>query len=184
MKRTFLFLIITATLALSPYPLRSAADAQNEQAADYTIKLPGADGRTYDLSNMRGQIVLASFGATWCQPCRDELRALEDLKGEYKNRPVKFFWITIEPEDQVSNGTLKAFARDVKFSFPILRDSSRWTLSQFSTRARIPVVVFFDKQGRFVAPAHVGMTSTDKYKQMVRGVLDRLLTDQKSANAR
>lgn len=175
MKRIFLLLIIAATLALCPYAQRSAVRAQNEQTNDYTIKLPGADGKTYDLSNMRGQIILVSFGATWCQPCKDELRALEDLKNEYKSKPVKFFWVSIEPEDQVSNGALKAYARDVKFTFPILRDSSRWTLSQFSTRARIPVVVFFDKQGRFVAPAHVGMTTPDKYKSMVRGLLDRLL---------
>jgi thiol-disulfide isomerase/thioredoxin len=133
---------------------------------------------------MRGQVLLVSFGATWCGPCKDELRALEQLKDEYKAKPVKFFWVSIEPEDQVSDGTLKSFARSIKFTFPILRDESRWTYSQFSTRSRIPLVVFFDKQGRFVAPAHAGMTTPDKYKQMVRGMLDRLLADQSNMGAR
>jgi peroxiredoxin len=182
MKRIFLLLIVALSLSLSTC-LLPAALAQNGQSNNYDIKLRGTDGRTYDLTTMRGQVLLVSFGATWCGPCKDELRALEQLKDEYKSKPVKFFWVSIEPEDQVSDGTLKSFARSIKFTFPILRDESRWTYAQFSTRQRIPLVVFFDKQGRFVAPAHAGMSTPDKYKQMVRGVLDRLLANQSNAGA-
>lgn len=176
----FLVLMIALSLTLSPCLLR-AARAQTEQPADYTIKLPGTDGRTYDLSSMRGSVVMASFGATWCQPCKEELRALEELTKEYKDRPVKFFWISVEPEDEVSDKQLLSFARSIKFTFPILRDSSRWTYAQFSTRQRIPLAVFFDRQGRFVAPAHAGMSTPDNYKRMVRSVLDNLLADQRNA---
>lgn len=179
MKR-LLLLIVAALILFST----GSASAQNGEANNYDIKLRGTDGKTYDLTTMRGQVLLVSFGATWCGPCKDELRALEQLKDEYKSKPVKFFWVSIEPEDEVSDGTLKSFARSIKFTFPILRDESRWTYAQFSTRARIPLVVFFDKQGRFVAPAHAGMSTPDKYKQMVRGVLDRLLSNQSNADAR
>jgi thiol-disulfide isomerase/thioredoxin len=48
------------------------------------IALKGVDGKTYDLAQMRGNVVLVSFGATWCAPCVEELRALEELKNEYK----------------------------------------------------------------------------------------------------
>lgn len=182
MKRTFLFLIAVLSLAFSLCPLPKAR-AQDEQNKDYTIKLRGTDGKTYDLSNMHGSVVMVSFGATWCQPCKDELRALEELKNEYRDRPVRFFWISVEPEEEISDKQLVGFARSIKFTFPILRDSSRWTYAQFSTRQRIPLVVFFDKQGRFIAPAHAGMSTPDMYKKMVRGVLDRLLADQRNASA-
>lgn len=181
------FLISTVALALllaagAQSPARAQGVATNSD--DYTINLPGADGKNYDLSKMQGQVILVSFGATWCQPCKDELRALEQLKEEYRDKPVKFFWVSIEPTEQASDGVLKSFARSVKFTFPILRDASRWTYAQFSTRQRIPLVVFFDKQGRFVAPAHAGMPSTiEKYKQIMRGVLDRLLADQTKTSA-
>lgn len=182
MKRTFLLLIATLSLAFS-LCLLPQARAQNEQNTDYTIKLRGTDGKNYDVSNMRGSVLMFSFGATWCQPCKDELRALEELKNEYRDRPVKFFWVSVEPEDEVSDKQLVNFARSIKFTFPILRDSSRWTYAQFSTRQRIPLVVFFDKQGRFAAPAHAGMSTPDMYKKMVRGVLDRLLAGQSNAGA-
>jgi peroxiredoxin len=177
MKRILLLLIIAATTAISPclLPVSTTVRAQNGGEDDYAIRLRGADGKNYDLSAMRGQVLMVSFGATWCQPCKEELRALEELKNEYRSKPLKIFWVSIEPEDQVSDGKLKEFARSVKFTFPILRDSSRWTYAQFSTRQRIPLVVFFNKQGRFVAPAHAGMSTPDNYKRMVRGVVDRLL---------
>ena len=183
MKRLFL-LLIAGLFFLSPCLLPAArAQATNTETADYTIKLRGTDGKTYDLQSMRGQVLLVSFGATWCQPCKEELRALEQLRNEYKDKPVKFFWVSIEPEEDVSDGKLTGFARSIKFSFPILRDTDRWTYARFSTRQRIPLVVFFDKQGRFVAPAHAGMSTPDAYKTKMRGILDRLLATQASASS-
>ena len=182
MKRLFLVLLAALSMALSP-SLLPCASAQDVQSDNYEIKLRGADGKTYDLQNMRGQVILVSFGATWCQPCAQELRALEDLKNEYKTKPVKFFWVSVESESEISDGKLMSYARQMKFSFPILRDTSRWTYAQFSTRQRIPLVVFFDKQGRFVAPAHAGMSTPEMYKNKMRGILDRLLQDQRNASA-
>lgn len=182
MKRMFLLLTVALSLSLHA-SLLPAARAQAEQDSDYTINLRGTDGKNYDLSNMRGTILLVSFGATWCQPCKEELRALEELKDEYKNRPVKFFWVSVEPEEQASDKQLVNFARSIKFTFPILRDETRWTYAKFSTRQRIPLVVFFDQQGRFVAPAHAGMSTPENYKRMVRDVLDRLLANQSNASA-
>lgn len=180
MKRTLLLFIAALSLGLVPalLPATRAQEGSDNQQDDYSIRLRGTDGRNYDLTSMRGTILLVSFGATWCQPCKDELRALEELKNEYRNKPVKFFWVSVEPEEEASDKQLISFARSIKFTFPILRDTTRWTYAKFSTRQRIPLVVFFDRQGRFVAPAHAGMSTPDNYKRMVRGVLDRLLSAQ------
>ena len=181
MKRVFL-LLVTGILLLSPSP-RTSALAQDDEPKDYSIRLRGTDGRNYDLTSMRGQVLLVSFGATWCQPCKEELRVLEELKNEYRDKPVKFFWVSIEPEEEASDKRLQSFARSIKFTFPILRDESRWTYAQFSTRQRIPLVVFFDKEGRFVSPTHAGMSTPEIYRRMVRTELDRLLGDKSNTGA-
>lgn len=187
MKRLFLVLIIGALLLFpclsQKAQAQSNAEPEQQEQKDYNISLPGADGKNYDLTTMRGQVLVVSFGATWCQPCQEELRVLEELKNEYKDKPVKFFWVSIEPEEQVSDGKLKSFARSVKFTFPILRDENRWTYAQFSTRQRIPLVVFFDRQGRFVPPTHAGMSTRENYKRMVRTELDKLLVDKTNTGA-
>jgi thiol-disulfide isomerase/thioredoxin len=142
-----------------------------------SIKLQALDGQFYDLAEMRGNVVLVSFGATWCIPCSSELRALEELKREYANRPVKFFWVSIESEEQVSNGALRRYAKERKLTFPVLRDPSRLAFNQFSPRVRLPMIIFFGKDGRVDAPVQFGMRSpADLYKADVRTRLNKLLT--------
>ena len=142
------------------------------------MKLQGLDGRIYDMNDLRGDVVLVSFGATWCAPCSTELRALEELLGEYKSKPVKFYWVSIESPDQVSNGVLKRYAKERKVSFPVLRDTAKMVFSQFSPRVRLPMIVLLTKDGRVDTPVQFGMRSpADAYKADMRVRLNKLLAD-------
>jgi thiol-disulfide isomerase/thioredoxin len=151
------------------------AQEANSAYAQTSIRLKGTDGKTYDISNFRGSVILLSFGATWCQPCKEELKALEELKKEYKDKPVKFLWVDIEGTDQVSDGDLRDYAKKLKVSFPVLRDPDNTTFSRFSPRRRLPTILFFDKLGRLSLPNHVGMSAVPLYMSTMRARLDRLL---------
>ena len=141
------------------------------------MKLLGLDGRIYDLTDLRGSVVLVSFGATWCAPCSTELRALEELLLEYRGKPVKFYWVSIERADQVTNGVLKRYAKERKITFPVLRDTGKMVFSQFSPRVRLPMIVLLSKDGRVDAPVQFGMPPTDAYKADMRARLNKLLAD-------
>ena len=138
-------------------------------------KLSGIDGKNYDFTKMKGSVVLVSFGATWCTPCSAELLALEELKREYKDKPVKFFWVSIEHEDQVSNKDLAKYARTRKLTFPVLRDPMQLLFAQYTKRVRLPLVVFYDKEGRADMPVHFGMGTPQVYKDRMRERLNKLL---------
>ena len=141
-----------------------------------TFKLQSLDGRVSDLADLRGNVVLVSFGATWCAPCSTELRALQDLLNEYRDKPVKFFWVSIERPEQVTNATLRRYAKERKVTFPVLRDSSQAVFLQFSTRVRLPMIVLLGKDGRVDAPVQFGMrTPAEAYKAELRARLDKLL---------
>jgi thiol-disulfide isomerase/thioredoxin len=124
---------------------------------------------------MRGNVVLISFGATWCTPCSAELYALEELQKEYKDKPVKFFWVSIESQDEVSNKDLQKYSRARKLSFPVLRDPAKLAFAQFTKRVRLPLIVFYDKDGRLDQPVHFGMAAPDIYKSRMRERLNKLL---------
>ena len=126
---------------------------------DISINLKGIDGKKYDISKMRGEILVVAFGATWCGPCHEELRDLEILHLEFKDRPVRFLWISVDGKDEMSDDELRKFAKELKFTFPILRDPDRNAYKQFSKRQRLPLLVVFDKQGKVVPPNQFGANS-------------------------
>jgi peroxiredoxin len=153
-----------------------SASAQVGVPADPSMKLQGLDGRVYDIADQRGNVVLVSFGATWCAPCTTELKALEELLVEYRDQPVKFFWVSIERPEEVTNSALKRYAKERKVSFPVLRDTAKMVFLQFSPRVRLPMVVFLGKDGKVDGTAQFGMRSpADAYKADLRARLNKLL---------
>lgn len=166
-------LVASAILGLTQRP----ASGQVKSAANApSMKMQGLDGRVYDMADLRGNVVLVSFGATWCAPCSTELRALEELLVEYRSKPVKFFWVSIEGTQEVTNGALKRYAKERKVSFPVLRDTAKMVFLQFSPRVRLPMIVLLGKDGRVDAPVQFGMRSpADAYKADMRERLNKLL---------
>ncbi|MBX5479488.1 MAG: TlpA family protein disulfide reductase [Pyrinomonas methylaliphatogenes] len=152
-----------------------ALAGSDDAALDFRLR--GIDGRTYDAAKLRGKIVLISFGATWCAPCIAELEALEDLKREYAGEPVEFLWVSIETEEERSDWTLRSFARDNRLTIPVLRDPKRAVYSRFSARTRMPLVVFLDREGKVAGKPHVGMTTPEAYKEIIRRRLNELLNE-------
>jgi thiol-disulfide isomerase/thioredoxin len=179
MKRAlFSFLMMACMLGALLFPARatqgsaSTATAQNE----VYVKLRGIDGKLYDVAEMKGKIVLVSFGATWCTPCTTELHALEELQNEYRAQPVRFLWVSLDQREHMSDRDLRDFAKANKLSLTVLRDATQLTYAQFSTSIRLPFVIFFDKEGRLAAPRHVGMAKPEEYKKIIRDNLNKLLS--------
>jgi peroxiredoxin len=145
--------------------------------ADATMKLQGLDGKVYDLAELRGSVVLVSFGATWCAPCSTELHALEELLAEFRGKAVKFFWVSVERPEEINNAGLRQYAKERKLTFPVLRDTGKMVFFQFADRVRLPMIVLLNKDGKIDAPATFGMKSRpEDYKAEIRSRLNKLLT--------
>ena len=176
MKRPYRTLSITVLLGLL-FVTHGALGQEQATLTEPKLKLQGLDGRVYDLADQRGNVVLISFGATWCAPCSTELRALEELLAEYQNQPVKFYWVSIERPEEVSDSALKRYAKERKVSFPVLRDTAKMVFLQFSPRVRLPMIVMLGKSGRVDLPVQFGMrTPAESYKADMRARLNKLLS--------
>lgn len=147
------------------------------------FRLKGLDGKFYDTAQMRGDVLVVSFGATWCVPCSWEQVAVEELKVEYTGKPVRFLWVSIEDPKRVSNNILRHYAKEQRMTVPVLRDPGGVALAQYEkTGTRIPVVVFFDAEGRPNGKAHQGMSQDiTVYKQLVRERVNALLAARPGA---
>jgi len=172
-------LLASAQTGAPPQKPEAAVRPGDEPAATakpVSFRLKGIDGKIYDSTAMTGEVLVVSFGATWCVPCVWELVAIEELKEEYARKPVRFLWVSIEDAERTSDNILRHYARERGLTIPVLRDPTLAAYSQFSTTTRIPLVAFFDREGRFNAPAHRGMPQDlTLYKKLVRDRVNALL---------
>ena len=181
MKPVFFKALTLALLLAGVCHATSAQEKSAPQAATKEVgfRLKGIDGKFYDTSEMRGQVLVVSFGAKWCVPCAWEQVAIEELKVEYAGKPVKFLWVNIEDTKRTTNNILRYYVKERRMTVPVLRDPGGAALARFDTGTHIPVVAFFDPEGRFDAPAHNGMSSDiTVYKQLVRDRVNALLKAQ------
>jgi cytochrome c biogenesis protein CcmG/thiol:disulfide interchange protein DsbE len=87
-------LLMAAALAAQA-PSRSGGTPKvGEIAPDFRLTL--VDGSHVRLSELRGQVVVLNFWATWCVPCRTELPLLDSYYRLRRDRGLRVFAITTE----------------------------------------------------------------------------------------
>jgi peroxiredoxin len=120
-------------IALITLILAFAAAAQqglSNGSAAPQFTLAGYDGQTYDLSQLRGKVVLVTFWSTRCNICHSELPNMNKLAARYKGQDVVFLGLTMENESKVA-----AYLKNNTFSFTIVPNSFG-ALLQFADRDR------------------------------------------------
>lgn len=65
-------------------PLDGRAPTLNQPAPNFALRDP--DGHLVRLGDLRGQVVLVNFWATWCVPCRQELPDIAQVYREQRDQ--------------------------------------------------------------------------------------------------
>ena len=136
------------------------------------VSLSGASGTApsapdFTLADLRGQVVMINFWASWCGPCRQEFPALDQIYAKYK--PMGFTLVGINVESAKADA--ERFLGTQKVSFPILFDPQNTVSGNYGVKA-MPTTVLVDRQGR-VRWQHMAYKPGDeaKYIEQLRAVL-------------
>jgi thiol-disulfide isomerase/thioredoxin len=98
------------------------------QPAPFALK--DLSGREHRLADYRGRVVVINFWATWCEPCRDEMPALEKLKERFAGRPFTVLAVNVdEPEARI-----RKFLSVLPLTFPVLLDYERKLAKSWNVR--------------------------------------------------
>jgi thiol-disulfide isomerase/thioredoxin len=85
------------------------------------LKFKDLEGRTHDLAELKGKVVLINFWATWCPPCRREMPSMERLAQALKGEPFVVLAVDVgEDADTIESFTSQL---DTTLTFPILLDT-------------------------------------------------------------
>ena len=118
-RRTSIWLAaLAAALVLAPSGLIAASFLAPGQPAP-TLVLKAPDGRPLSLAAMKGRPVLVDFWASWCQPCRTSVPALEDLYREFHPRGLEVVAINVDERRRDAD----AFLGARKYTMPIIFDT-------------------------------------------------------------
>lgn len=95
------------------------------------------------LEDLRGQVVLVDFWATWCDPCISAMPALERIYNRFHSQGFEIVSVNIEGLETAAKA--RRVARDLGVSFPIVVDDGYVAgLYRVST---IPHLVLIDRRG-------------------------------------
>jgi cytochrome c biogenesis protein CcmG/thiol:disulfide interchange protein DsbE len=99
--RILIYGILLALLGLMAWGLNKTQNGpvQSGMAPDFTLTT--FDDQTLTLSELRGQVVIINFWASWCPPCREEAPYLEQAWRKYRDQGVVFIgvdYVDTEPE--------------------------------------------------------------------------------------
>jgi peroxiredoxin len=131
------------------------------------IQVQTLEGREIALADLRGQVVLVNFWATWCGPCRIEMPGFQRVYEAYRDRG---FTIVGLSTDIGSPDLVRAFVARHELTFPIA-SAGPATQRAFGGIPALPMSFLIDRDGR-IRHAVRGIFPSLALEQAVKRLLD------------
>ena len=149
-------LVALALVALLTYGVVGAGDdttldeavRRGERPPAPALALPvlGGEGRR-SLADLRGEVVVLNFWASWCDPCREEAGVLERAHRRLQAGDAgSVLGVTFRDATPAS----RRFVREHGLTYPSVRDVDGELAEDFGTR-RLPETFVIDRDGRVAA---------------------------------
>jgi peroxiredoxin len=119
-----------------------AAPQQGFLAPDFELNTP--TGESIKLSDLRGQAVLVNLWATWCPPCRAEMKTIETVYKEYKDQG--FVVLAVDMTYQDNQIDIMPFVNEQGLTFPILLDETGDMANAYQLQS-LPSSYFIGRDG-------------------------------------
>ena len=150
---------------LSKDPTQIRSPLVGRPAPGFSLSM--LDGsRSVRLSDLRGQVVVVNFWASWCAGCRIEHPALLAAWQRYRDRGVVFVGIAFQDQPSASRAYLEEMGGD----WPELADPASGTAIAYGVYG-VPETFVIGPDGR-VAYKQVGAVAYD----VLTGEIEHLLT--------
>ena len=106
-------------------------------------ELPAAGGGTVRLADLRGKVVFLNFWATWCEPCKEEMPALEALYRQFRERGLVVVAVS---QDRGGAAVVNPYLRRMALSFPVGLDPRGDLAREYAVWA-LPATFIIDREG-------------------------------------
>jgi peroxiredoxin len=148
---------------------RAAAGLGKGGAAAPAVTFDLLAGRSLPLRDLKGQVVLVNFWATWCPPCRAEMPGFQRV---YEAKQSSGFAVVGVSMDDASRAHVVSFLRDHGIRYPVAMATTD-VVEAFGGVTSYPTSFLIDRQGR------VRYTVQGFFAEpTLRAAVDRLLEER------
>ncbi len=160
-----LWVLVAGAFAYRYLPAEALGRPTEEGAApDFAVKTFAGD--KVRLHDLRGQVVLVNFWATWCPPCRLEMPGFESVWNDYRDRG---FTVVGLATDLGGSGQVAEFVRDRGITYPVAMATDE-VRRLYGGVDMLPQSFLLDKQGR-VRKTVAGVFSEGTLRKLVDDLL-------------
>jgi peroxiredoxin len=169
---TLSILFVLATLVLTP-----GGVAGTTLSEDFSMQ--SIDGRTVSSDDLRGQVAVLVFGASWLPLSREQASGLKKLANEYAKQGVVVYFVAADSDSPKSRNyatdeQLRLYAKRHLIDLTVLRDPDGLIAKQFGID-QLPAFVVLDKEGRMVDSPIGGLDSKGNLIEQLAPVLSKAL---------
>jgi peroxiredoxin len=97
------------------------------------------------LSNIKKDVVIINFWATWCDYCKREMPAFETVYGKYKDKNIEIISINL----QESNNDVNKFIKEYNLTFPVVIDADGEVSKKYKITT-VPTTYLLDSKGKVI----------------------------------
>jgi thiol-disulfide isomerase/thioredoxin len=121
------------------------------------LRFNDAEGKPHTLADFRGKVVLLNIWATWCEPCREEMPALDRLQAKLGGERFQVVALSV---DQQGVSIARKFYGQVGIKALRLYIDPTASAAFTLDAAGLPATLLVDRQGREIG-RHLGAVKWD-----------------------
>ncbi len=139
-----IIVVIIAGVITAYYSTRTPFEQQKPvvNAIAPEIQLADLTGTMQSLSDYKDQVILINFWASWCPPCKEQLRIFQKFFDKYEEKGFTVFAIAL---DDVSPDAV----RKILISYPVFITNERVT-NDYGNIKGVPRTFLIGKNGRIM----------------------------------
>lgn len=103
------------------------------------------DGKTTNISELKGKVIFINFWASWCPPCRAEMPSIATLYQKLQ-QDERFVFLLINEDDNLQKAT--GYLEKNHFNLPIYKRAGEVPTAIFS--GTLPTTIVINKEGKIV----------------------------------
>lgn len=158
-------LVFVAFAALMYVRLHDEGPWAGKPAPDFTLPLiagEGAGDRVH-LADLKGELVVLDFWASWCPPCKQSVPILNEVAKQLAGEKVRFYGVNSE---LLKPDQLVAVHEQWGIGYPVLQDADSAVIANYRVSS-LPMLYLIDRQG-VVRRTHEGVPSVSRLVAEIR----------------